>query len=225
MENLENYKIASLELTLERKGDLLYHEGPLLTHFINSKNANEHYFYKWSDIDENCNRWLIFKVSVENLISFFEGNLTLLELIQKNQFVYFVDLDTEINEVNAFICPTGKVPDDYLPSERSFFKESQYEKYALTLKNELQKEQERTDEKDIFETLLKEILLIKENQKQQSLLLNSILKNFDKKQSNPKDIQWFMNKEKEYSIDFSDSATINSLINTQFYSNYEQILN
>ena len=149
MENLENYKIASLGLTLQRKGDLLYHEGPLLTHFVNSENSNEHYLYKWSDIDEKCNRWLIFKVTTENLISFFEGNLTLLHLIQKNQFVYFLDLDTEISEVNAFVCPIQKIPDDYLPSERSFFKESQYEKYALTLKNELQKEAKSLEENEI----------------------------------------------------------------------------
>ena len=123
MENLENYKIESLGLTLQRKGDLLYHEGPLLTHFVNSENSNEHYFYKWSDINEKCNRWLIFKVTVENLTSFFEGNLTLLHLIQKNPFVYFVDFDTNINEVNAVICPIQKIPNDYLPSERSFFKD------------------------------------------------------------------------------------------------------
>lgn len=189
MENLENYKIANLGLTLQRKGDLLYHEGPLLSHFINSANASEHYFYKWSDIDENCNRWLIFKVKKENLNSFFGGSITLLQLIQKNQFVYFVDLDTDISEVNAFICPTSKIPEDYLPSEKSFFKENQYEKYALTLKNDLQKEQEHLYEMEIIENLRKEILVIKDNQKQQSVLLNLILKNFEKKQLNPRDIQ------------------------------------
>lgn len=50
-----------------------------------------------------------------------------------------IDLDTEISEVNAFVCPIQKIPDNYLPSEKSFFKESQYEKYALILSNELQK--------------------------------------------------------------------------------------
>lgn len=174
MENLENYKIASLGLALQRKEDLLYHEGPLLTHFVNSENPKEHYFYKWSDIDEKCNRWLIFKVTAENLISFFEGNLTLLNLIQKNQFVYFLDLDTEISEVNAFVCPIQKIPDDYLPSERSFFKESQYEKYALTLKNELQKEVKSLEENEILEILLKEILVIKSKQHNQDDLLQAI---------------------------------------------------
>ncbi|TAE74991.1 MAG: hypothetical protein EAZ85_03405 [Bacteroidetes bacterium] len=184
MENLENYKIASLGLALQRKGDLLYHEGPLLTHFINSENANEHYFYKWSDIDENCNRWLIFKVTIENLTSFFEGSITLLQLIQNNQFVYFVDLDTDINEVNAFICPTNKIPNDYLPSGKSFFKESQYEKYALTLRNELQKEAKSSKENEIMEVLLIQLLAIKNKQQNQDTLLEIILNKLNRGRQN-----------------------------------------
>lgn len=226
MENLENYKIASLGLKLERKGDLIYHEGPFLSHFVNPINLNEHYFYKWSDFDERCNRWLIFKVIKEDLVSFFEGNLTLLYLIQKNSFVYFVDLDTDITEVSAFICPTQKIPDDYLPSEKSFFKEKQYEKYALILRNELQQVQKGNNENHFYNILLKEIVSIKENQEQQNLLLNLILKNFDKKQSNPKGIQWSTSKEKGDSIYLPDVATIKSLINTPKYSSiYETILN
>ncbi len=224
MENLENYKIDSLELTLQRKGDLLYHEGPLLTHFVNSENSNEHYFYKWSDIDEKCNRWLIFKVTAENLISFFEGNLALLHLIQKNQFVYFADFDTNINEVNAFICPTQRIPDDYLPSERSFFKESQYEKYALTLKNELQKEAKSFKESEIMEVLLREIQFIKSNQQLQGLLLKSILDNLNRKQPSEKDIYYLGNKIENISINSSNFGANQSFKSIKT-SNYESTLN
>lgn len=172
MENLDNYKIDNLDISFQRKGDLLYHEGPLLSHFVNSSNPNEHYFYKWSDCDEICNRWLIFKVTLENLTSFFKGNLTLLHLIQKNKSVYFVDFDTNINEVNAFNCPVQKIPDDYLPSERSYFKEKQYEKYAMILKNELEK---RANEQNMFIELLKKVNSIEEQQKKTNKLLTQIL--------------------------------------------------
>lgn len=187
MENLDVYKINNLGLNLQFAGDLIYYEKPLLSHFVDPNNSNEHYFYKWSDFDEKCNRWLIFKVSIENLISFFEGNLTLLHLIQKNQFVYFLDLDTEISEVNAFVCPIQKIPDDYLPSERSFFKESQYEKYALTLKNELQKEAKSLVENEIMEILYREILAIKSKQQSQELLLELIINKLNERASIVKD--------------------------------------
>jgi hypothetical protein len=182
MENLDTYKINGLGLKLQFAGDLVYYEKPLLSHFVDPGHPTEHYFYKWSDFDEKCNRWLIFKVTIEHLMSFFEGKLTLMDLIQKNQFVYFVDLDTDLTEISAFICPTQKIPDDYLPSAKSFFNESQYEKYALILKNELQKEAKSLKESEIMEVLLNEIVSIKSNQHRQDLLLNSILNNLNKKQ-------------------------------------------
>lgn len=225
MENLDTYKINGLGLNLQFKGDLIYYEKPLLSHFVNPTNSNEHYFYKWSDFDEKCNRWLIFKVTVENLTSFFEGDLTLLHLIQKNQFVYFVDFDTNINEVNAFICPIQKIPNDYLPSERSFFKESQYEKYALTLRNELQKEAKSLKESEIMEVLLKEILSIKNNQLRQDVLLKSILNNLSRNQLSEKDIHYLMNKIENMSINSSHITTSQVSKNTNVFSIYEPILN
>lgn len=212
MENLDNYKIANLTLNLNRKGDLLYHEGPLLSHFVAADSTREHYFYKWSDCDERCNRWLIFKVSVENLLIFFEGKLNLLDLIQKNQFVYFADFDGDINEINAFICPTQKIPEDYLPSERSFFKEKQYEKYALELKKTLQKEENQAKENQLLEILVKKMLSIEKQQICQNLLLRLIFDNLNKKIS-PNNI-------------FSpNSFNLPNLENKPPFSNYEKIKN
>jgi hypothetical protein len=183
MENLAPYSIDNLDINFQHKGDLLYHEGAFLSHFINLANIDEHYFYKWSDCDSSCNRWKIFRVSIENLLLFFEEKLTLLQLIEKNNFVYFVDLDTKLNQINAFVCPTKKIPEDYLPSENSFFKEKQYEKYAITLKKELEKNLKNRQEKQILETLLKEILTLKNNQVRQDLLLNSILNTINRKKT------------------------------------------
>ena len=131
--NIEDNKLIT---NLKYQGDLIYHEGALLSHFIDN-NTNNHYFYKWSDKDNICNRWLIFKVTVKDLISFFEKKLNLLQLIQVNDFVYFIDLDANLNQVNSFICSTQKIPNDYLLSEKSYFKEKQYERYAFELKNKL----------------------------------------------------------------------------------------
>ena len=104
-----------------------------------------------------------------------------MQLIQENNFVYFEDLDNNLNVIDTFVCPTQKIPHDYLPSERSFFKENQYEKYALVLKKELQKNVEYLKESQTLEILFKEILAIKNNQVRQDLLLNSIFNNLSKK--------------------------------------------
>lgn len=67
MEKLNAFPITDLGIKSQLQGDLLYHEGPLLSHYINKDNPNEHYFYKWTDCDDVCNRWLIFRISVEKL--------------------------------------------------------------------------------------------------------------------------------------------------------------
>jgi len=74
MEKLEGTMIQNLGIRLKCLGDLLYHEGPLLSHFVNEADECEHYFYKWSDCDDTCNRWIIFKVSENSLKYFLRKN-------------------------------------------------------------------------------------------------------------------------------------------------------
>ncbi|MEN9611149.1 MAG: hypothetical protein RLZZ628_1963 [Bacteroidota bacterium] len=136
MEQIQGIQISNLGFQLTRQGDLLYHEGPLLSHFTNEENK-DHYLYKWSDCDEIVHRWLIFKVSVAGLRLFFETKCTLLQLIHGNPFVYFVDLDTNQHQTNLILTSTDNIPKDYLPSEKSFFKPKQYEKYAFEFKEAL----------------------------------------------------------------------------------------
>jgi hypothetical protein len=136
MEYIKGIQITHLGFELIKQGDLLYHDRPLLSHFINDDN-NDHYLYKWSDCDEKAHRWLVFKVSVENLKLFFETKCTLLQLVHGNPFVYFVDLDTNQQQTNLILASTDNIPTDYLPSEKSFFKPKQYEKYAFELKEAL----------------------------------------------------------------------------------------
>lgn len=176
MEHIEATSIANLGLNLKKQGDLLYHEGPLLSHFINVDNTNEHYLYKWTDCDDSCNRWLIFRVSLESLKSFFEKECSILQLINENPFVYFIDLDNDLNQNNLVICSINKIPADYLPSENSFFKEKQYEKYAIELKeNLLELTNISTNEKNPFEIIMQEVLNIKASQQKQNSLLNLII--------------------------------------------------
>ena len=175
MEKLNAFPITDLGIKLKLQGDLLYHEGPLLSHFVNADNINEHYFYKWADSDDECNRWLIFRVSVEKLQLFFEQKLSLLQLIKQNPFVYFIDLDNDLNQKNVLICETSHIPEDYLPSANAVFKELQYEAYALVLKAQLDnKRTTKLTDAALFDIVLQELSTLKTNQKEQNNLLLSI---------------------------------------------------
>jgi hypothetical protein len=175
MEKLDAFPIADLGIKLQLQGDLLHHEGPLLSHFVNEDNPNEHYFYKWTDSDNVCNRWLIFRISVDKLRSFFDQKINLLQLIQLNPFVYFLELDNDLNPKNVAICQTLNIPEDYLPSENSFFKETQYEPYALSLKAQLHNETKKSlNDNVLFDIVLQELSTLKTNQKEQNNLLLNI---------------------------------------------------
>ena len=180
MENLDTYRIGKIDIKFQRQGDLLYHEGPLLTHFINIENPQEHYFYKWSDCDDNFNRWAIFKISNDNLKLFFDGTISLFQLIQYNEFIYFVDINDEFEQKNVFICPCSKIPNDYLPSEQSFFKAKQYEKYALVLRKQLDEIPNGND--IMLEMILKEVQLLKQTQNKQTSLVNLIISDLKQQQ-------------------------------------------
>jgi hypothetical protein len=180
MENIEIYKTDSLDFKLKRKGDLLYYEGPLVSHFVNIEHPTQHYLYKWCDFDSNCNRWAIFKVSVDALLDFLTGKLTLLQLVRKNPYIFFVDLDAHLNPQNTFVCPTAKIPEDYLPTEDSFYDPLQYESYAIQLKNDLSKPTNVSDYDkflDMFETIKREVSDIKiAQQKHDESLLKLLAK-------------------------------------------------
>jgi hypothetical protein len=181
MEKLNAFSIADLGIKLQLQGDLLYHEGPLLSHFVNEDNPNEHYFYKWVDSDNACNRWLVFRISAEKLRLFFDQKINLLQLIRQNPFVYFIDLDNDLHQKNISICQTLNIPDDYLPSENSFFKEAQYENYALQLKEQLQNDPQKSSNGTVLDIVLRELSTLKSNQTEQNQLLNHIRNTLDAK--------------------------------------------
>jgi hypothetical protein len=173
MELLKGLKVKDLGFFSKKMGDLLYYEGTLLAHFINAKNENEHYFYKWSDCNDSYNRWLIFKISEENLQLFFEQQMSLLQLIQANSFVFFADINDRLQQKQIIIVAFNKVPVTYLPSDDSFFEENEYGKYALILKNRIDS-RINTPNISIHEMLLSEIAVLKAQQKENYALLKAL---------------------------------------------------
>lgn len=114
-------------------GDLLYHEGALLSHFVDEDNPSNQYFYKWSDLNGQLHRWMVFKVTEKDLSGFFQHKNTLLDIVQHNSFVYFVDLEPNMTCHQVVLVSTANIPLKYLPFEDSGFEETGFEDYALEL--------------------------------------------------------------------------------------------
>jgi len=137
MENLIGIYLSGLDFKPLKMGDLLYHEGPLLSHFVDEANPSNHYFYKWCDQDEKVNRWMIFKVTNFDLSDFFKKKSTLLDIVLHNAFVFFTDIAPNLNTVQVMLVTTANIPPSYLPFEDSSFDEDGFEGYALELKSQI----------------------------------------------------------------------------------------
>ena len=63
MKQLKGISLAQLDFIPEHLGDLFYQEGPILAHFVNKDNPSDHYIYRWTDMNDIGNRWLVIKVT------------------------------------------------------------------------------------------------------------------------------------------------------------------
>jgi len=150
----------------------LYHEGPLLSHFIDENRPEDHYLYRWVDSGDEVHRWLIFRVSEEDLLAFFEQKITLKTLILSRQTVTVLDLDNDLNKKQIQLIPTEHLPENYLPSDTSTFKEKFYDEYALKLReNVLTKAQEQS----IIKTLLGKVHNLEIQQNTILKMMNELL--------------------------------------------------
>lgn len=120
MKNLQGYRPPihnwNFLLKLQKIGDLVHFQGPLLSLFKDENNRP--YIYNWANSDKQYNRWLVFETSVKDLDAYLQGEKNLLAVIMncKNDSVYIIDLDNDIQYHNVTILNKNEIPKDYLPN-------------------------------------------------------------------------------------------------------------
>jgi hypothetical protein len=172
MNKVKGLNISKLGFKPLLMGDFINYEGSIVSHFTDADNPHEHYIYKWADSNQVCNRWLIAKTSEASLSKFLFQKISLLQLINQNEFVYLLDLDDDLNENQISIVKTADIPDEYLPDADSYFEERHYEDHALQLKEKLS----NASNSLIFEHLMHEVSTLKQQQSETNQLLNVLIK-------------------------------------------------
>lgn len=101
--------------------DLIFYDGPLLSHFINE--VGDNYLYYWVDADDSYNRWIIVRTGITLIQKYLEKDATLHDIITKpiDQFVYIVDIDDNVQYHNQCIVPVQNLPEEYTPTEDSYY--------------------------------------------------------------------------------------------------------
>ena len=85
----------------------------------------------------------------EDIKAFLNKNMSLWQMITQKSTVILVDFDDDLNKKQILVVAVSELPNTYLPSEKSYFQEEQYQPYASELKNQLDKKEWEKCEKHV----------------------------------------------------------------------------
>lgn len=106
---------------LSKVSDLIYFDGPFLSHYVHSSGDN--YLSYWVDCDESTQRWLVFRVGLIVLQNYLNQKISLYELMKQidEGFVYLIDVFQDGTKSVPTIVFLKDIPDDYFPEVDSYF--------------------------------------------------------------------------------------------------------
>lgn len=127
MDYIPRYEYPEVELKdrLERVGDLVNFEGPLLSLFKYKDNL---YLFDWVDSGQKYNRWFIYQVSAYLLEQFLFRQISYKKLFEstnkKNQNIFYCDIENK-EPVEYSIYKLKSIPTSFYPDKETFFKENE----------------------------------------------------------------------------------------------------
>ena len=121
MRQIKGYNIDYDFSGFRKIADLIYFEGPLLSHYVSSK--GDDYLFYWVDKDESDNRWLVLRTSLANLQKYMGKVITLRELIESpnDGYLYSVDVSNDISYHDVKLVQPSALPEEYLPEKDSYY--------------------------------------------------------------------------------------------------------
>ena len=121
MKEIKGYNIDYDFNSFRKIADLIYFEGPLLSHYVSSK--GDDYLFYWVDRDNRDNRWLVLRVSLANLQKYISQVITLRELIENpnDGYLYMVDVNNDVNYHDVKLVQPSALPAEYLPEKDSYY--------------------------------------------------------------------------------------------------------
>jgi len=121
MQEITGYLLEHFPLNLRDIVDLIYFDGPLLTLFENE--YGDSYLYYWCDVDEQCNRWLVFRVTKKTLRFYITQKLSLRELILNpvDGILYSIELDDDLQCRHTYLLQPKNLPSIYIPAVDSYY--------------------------------------------------------------------------------------------------------
>jgi hypothetical protein len=136
MESLKGDIIKILPFRdLNKVSDLIYFEGPILSHFKDKYEKN--LLFYWVDVNEEYNRWLVFQVSEEQLYNYLTKRVDLRSIVERpqNDIFYSVEIGDTLNYQNIHQFFKDDLIEPYLPEPDSFFESDVPSVYSRNISN------------------------------------------------------------------------------------------
>lgn len=112
--------LPQLPVELFKVRDLERYEGCLLSEYKTEEGTS--FLFSWVDASDLHNRWMVFPVHGPSLEDYLRGILSLRTLVaQHPDRIYLLDTDGEGTRVRVAHLGWNEIPEDYLPSQDSFF--------------------------------------------------------------------------------------------------------
>lgn len=122
--------LKNLTLPFQKLGDLVYHEGPILSLYIDDH--SNMFLYRWVDCDDKMNFWILTSISSYELSQFYHKKLSLRQYYESCNAWVIVKIDNslKIKEVISL----DAIPEDYVPKKNSFYNEPLYTEFSNSWK-------------------------------------------------------------------------------------------
>lgn len=101
--------------------DLIYYDGPLLSHFMDE--YGDSYLMYWLEADDKYNRWMLIRTTIAQIQDYIAKKITLRDVILHpcDSFVWVTDVDDNLDYHDTQCVPLKNIPDAYLPDEDSLY--------------------------------------------------------------------------------------------------------
>jgi hypothetical protein len=121
MERIDGIKIPDFK-KFEKIRDLIWFDGPLVSHFISPEDTD--YVFYWSDLDKDkgIDKWIITPVNEHTIERYIERQVTLKDLMlgTLNGIAFSADVDKNHNYCEVYAFSIDTIDPSYLPEDDTY---------------------------------------------------------------------------------------------------------
>ena len=158
METVLGCQFDKFPLNLTYIVDLSYFDGSLMSVF--KSEHGDFYIYNWCDVDDQFNRWLVFRVKRKSLIKYLERELSLRDLVLSpiDGFQYLLDIDDHLNVKNAYVVQPDNLPESYIPGKNSYYNDLQLNPESLEEDKKIIKQEIYSEGEEEIKLVISQVL-------------------------------------------------------------------